>query len=235
VVIDFNTAVYSLKLYGGVGSRLTFLDGSGRPREAIVVGLLKNSVLQGDLLMSEDRFLGHFPQAAGYRFFMAAAEDRSRSIAALEESLRDYGLDAVDAAERLAGYLSVQNTYLSTFQALGGLGLAFGTVGLAVAQFRNLLERRGELALLRAAGFSARRLRRLVVTENLLLLGAGLGVGGLAATVALAPLGGTGDLRPPWQAATALLLLAVAVGLGSAWWSLRGQQGRPLHEALRAE
>ena len=75
----------------------------------------------------------------------------------------------------------MQNTYLATFQSLGGLGLLLGTIGLAVVQWRNVLERRGELALLRAAGFPARMLAILVALENVLLLLLGLGVGLLAA------------------------------------------------------
>ena len=71
----------------------------------------------------------------------------------LRTTLAEDGFDAVDAREQLASYLAVQNTYLSTFQSLGALGLLLGTVGLAVVQLRSVLERRGELALMRAAGF----------------------------------------------------------------------------------
>ena len=35
---------------------------------------------------------------------------------ALEERFADQGLDATRTADRLAGYLVVENTYLSTFQ-----------------------------------------------------------------------------------------------------------------------
>ena len=59
------------------------------------------------------------------------------------------------AVERLAAFHRVENTYLSTFQALGGLGLLLGTVGLSAIMFRNVLERRRELALLRAVGYDA--------------------------------------------------------------------------------
>ena len=63
------------------------------------------------------------------------------------------GFDAQDAVRRLETYHRVENTYLSTFQALGGLGLVLGVVGLVAIIARNMLERRRELALLGAAGF----------------------------------------------------------------------------------
>ena len=75
--------------------------------------------------------------------------------ATLESTLAEEGFDVVDAREQLAQFLAVQNTYLSTFQSLGALGLLLGTIGLAVVQLRSVLERRGELALMRAGGFTA--------------------------------------------------------------------------------
>ena len=55
---------------------------------------------------------------------------------------------------------------LGTFQVLGGLGLLLGSVGLGVVVLRNVLERRGELAVLLAVGFRKRTLQRLLLIEN---------------------------------------------------------------------
>ena len=76
-------------------------------------------------------------------------------------------------AERLASFHRVENTYLSTFQALGGLGLLLGTIGLAAVMFRNVLERRRELALLRAVGYDAASVSTMILAEAALLLVAG--------------------------------------------------------------
>ena len=73
--------------------------------------------------------------------------------ATIEDALVDFGADATGTAERLAEFHRVENTYLSTFQTLGGLGLLLGTVGLATVLLRNVLERRRELALLGAVGY----------------------------------------------------------------------------------
>ena len=81
--------------------------------------------------------------------------------------------------ERLAEFHAVENTYLSTFQTLGGLGLLVGTVGLAAVLLRNVLERRRELALLGAVGYRRGHMFAIVLAENALLLGWGLAVGAL--------------------------------------------------------
>src|SRR5213078_773531 len=112
-----------------------------------------------------------FPSETGYRFFLidAPAATATNVSAALTRGLRDVGLELTPAASRLAAFNAVQNTYLSTFQVLGGLGLLLGSVGLAVVVLRNVLERRGELALLRAVGFRSGALQWLLFSEAALL------------------------------------------------------------------
>jgi ABC-type antimicrobial peptide transport system permease subunit len=87
----------------------------------------------------------------------------------------------------LNSFNAVQNTYLGTFQILGGLGLLLGSAGLGVVVLRNVLERRGELGLLVAVGFRKRALQWLVLAEHGALLGLGLGLGVAAAAVAVLP------------------------------------------------
>jgi len=52
----------------------------------------------------------------------------------------------------------VQNTYLGTFQILGGLGLLLGSAGLGIVVLRNVLERRGELGVAGGGGLSTQRI-----------------------------------------------------------------------------
>jgi hypothetical protein len=243
VVLDMNTAVYSLHL-GGVGSRLEIRDAADRPVTLEVAGLLKNSVLQGNLLVSEANFLRMFPDTGGYRYFLIepdraaplAGEQNAEEIAQrLESTLAADGFDAVDAREQLAGFLAVQNTYLSTFQSLGALGLLLGTVGLAVVQLRSVLERRGELALMRATGFRSRRLVQMVVCENGVLLLGGLVVGLVAAAVALVPQWAPQGASVPWLTLAALLGTIAVVGLAAGWLATRSALEAPIVAALRGD
>src|SRR5260370_20978771 len=105
----------------------------------------------------------------------------------MELGLADRGVEVTRTSDRLASYLAVENTYLSTFQALGGLGLVLGSLGLGVVLLRGVWERRGELALLRALGFRRLTLGFLVLAENGVLLVLGLATGALSALVAVAP------------------------------------------------
>ena len=105
----------------------------------------------------------------------------------IEKELQPLGVDATVAAERLASFHRVENTYLSTFQALGGLGLLLGTIGLATVMFRNVLERRRELGLLRAVGYDRARMTVMIVAEAVFLLAVGMIAGVGCAAIAIAP------------------------------------------------
>jgi ABC-type antimicrobial peptide transport system permease subunit len=149
--------------------------------------------------------------------------------------LGDDGFDVADAREVLTQFLAVQNTYLSTFQSLGALGLLLGTIGLAVVQLRSVLERRGELALMRASGLRHDRLVRMVMVENCLLLLGGLAVGTLAAAVALVPQWMPREASVPWAALTMLLGTIALVGVAAGWSATRSALRAPIMPALRGD
>jgi putative ABC transport system permease protein len=237
VILEKNTANYSLNLWGGLGDTFEITDGQGKKIRLQVVALLGNSIFQGDLLLDEAALLKHFPQVAGYRFFLIETPpDKTKTVQTiLERTLSDYGLTSETTAERLAAFLAVQNTYLSTFQSLGGLGLLLGTLGLAAVQLRNVVERRGELALLRAAGFRRRTLAGLVLLENLALLLAGLGCGVISALVAILPHLITHDASIPWLSLAVTLILVLAVGIFAGLIASARVLRAPLLNALREE
>jgi hypothetical protein len=238
MVLDRNTAFYSLKLYR-LGDQLTIRDALDRPITLQIVGMLTNSILQGDCVISEANFLRLFPEVAGRRYFLvrrgADATAAPKLASLLETKLEDFGFDAVEARLRLAELMAVQNTYLSTFQTLGGLGLLLGAVGLAVVQLRSVLERRGELALMQAAGFRRRRLAWMVLVENLVLLLGGLGIGSAAALAAVLPHAAIEQVGAPWGTLAVLLALIALAGLAAGWWAARAALRAPLVPALRGE
>ena len=237
VVLDQTTADYSLKRGNGRGETFAIQDAHDRPLELQVAGLLKDSIFQGDLLVGEDNLHRYDPAAVGYRYFLVETPPGQATAVqqALQQKLGDYGFASETTAERLGTLAAVQNTYLATFQSLGGLGLLLGTVGLAVVQWRNVLERRGELALLRAAGFPAGLLAILVAMENMMLLGLGLGVGLAAAVVAVLPhLIGRGA-AVPFGLLAAIFALVLLAGLAASLAAIRGVLRSPILPALREE
>ena len=172
-----------------IGDDLLYVDHNGREFKVRIVGAVANSILQGNLVISEASFVRRFPGESGYRMFLIdAPSNRAEEVAAtLSRAMQDVGLEMVSTKERLAEFNAVQNTYLGTFQLLGGLGLLLGSFGLGIVLLRNVFERRSELALLLAVGFRKSALRWLVLSEHTALLVMGLAVGLLAAIIAVLP------------------------------------------------
>jgi putative ABC transport system permease protein len=237
VVLDMNTAMYSLQLYRGIGEEFEIQFDMQPPIRFRVVGLLTTCILQGSLLIHEQDFLREFPAVAGYQMFLIrTAEDREERVASvLEDRLSDSGFDVTSAARRLDSLLAVQNTYLSTFQTLGALGLLLGTFGLATVQIRNVVERRSELALMRATGFRRARLALMVLQENVALLLAGLLSGFFAAMVAVVPHVVLGGASVPLRDLTVTLGIILLVGILSSLTSVRTTLRAPLLPALRGD
>ncbi len=222
---DYNSAQWIL--HRGLGDEIEVEDEAGRPVRLRLVGLLAGSIFQGELLIAEHHFTRLFPQRGGYGYFLFDTPPAKAAAVrtALERGLAPYGLDAVSAAGRLARYQAVENTYLSTFQTLGGLGLLLGTVGLGVVLLRNAVERRGEWAFMRALGFRRRLLGRLLLVEQAVLLSIGLGIGTAAALLAAAPHWTRQPDQVPWGSLGLILALVFGTGLAASalagGWAMR--------------
>ena len=202
-----------------------------------IVAALQDSVFQGELLISEQNFLRLFPDSAGYRFFLlhtppGKADEVARTLTA---ALSDYGFVVQPTAARLASFHRVENTYLATFRALGGLGLLLGTVGLAAVLMRNVLERRRELALLRAVGYRPRHLFTMVLAENVFLLLMGLATGAVCAALATAPAVLARGGHVPVASLAILLALVAATGIASSAIATAAALRSPLLDALKSE
>ncbi|MGO9097209.1 MAG: FtsX-like permease family protein [Bryobacteraceae bacterium] len=229
-IADRNSMTYSL--HRKLGEE--FEAGGIRYR---IVAALEDSVFQGELIVSEENFLRLFPDSEGYRFFLLSVPaDKEQAVTrTLEESLSDYGFVVQPAEARLAAFHMVENTYLSTFRALGGLGLVLGTVGLAAVLLRNALERRRELALLRAVGYGGRDLAVMVLAENASLLMIGLAAGAGCAAVAVAPAVYLRGGHVPTASLAALLGLVLATGAAASLIATAATLRSWLLEALRSE
>jgi len=235
VIVDANSMTYVL--HKNLGDDLV-IDRDGRPVRLRLVAALSDSIFQSELVMSDANFLALFPDQEGYQFLLVEApvEEGSRLVPAIEEGARDLGADVVSTAERLAGFHRVENTYISTFQTLGGLGLLVGTIGLAAVLLRNVLERRKELALLGAVGYRRAHVFAIVLAENVLLLLWGLAIGTACALVAVVPaVIDRGRWLPIGAGGWMLLGGVFAAGLVSSIVATHAALRTPLLSALRAE
>jgi putative ABC transport system permease protein len=232
---DENSIIYALQKK--VGDTLDYTDERGHTFKLRLVGALANSVLQGNLIIDEAEFVKRFPSESGYRMFLvdALSNNVQKVSATLGRALQDAGLELTPAAQRLNEFNAVQNTYLSTFQVLGGLGLLLGSAGLGVVVLRNVQERRGELGLMLAVGFRRGALQGLVLREHVTLLILGLVVGVVAAAIGVMPALLSPGSQIPYKSLAITLAAVLLNGMIWTWLATRFALRGRLLDALRNE
>jgi len=204
------------------GDTLRYLNEKGDTVKLVLVGGLANSVFQGNILVAEDLFIRHWPSVNGTCVTLVSADQELQETAGeeLRRVFRDYGADLQSASRKLAVFNSVENTYLSIFLVMGALAVLIGTIGLAIVLIRNLQERGAEMALLRATGFSRRRILGLIFREYSMLLVYGTLAGALPAGVTVLPV----LVNPSGEVSFSFLLMItlIMIAHGLAWILILG-------------
>ena len=241
LVGDSDTAMWGLQRKTGVddGDVLNYRDERGEIFQVKLVGTIpvRLSVFQGNVLISAAHFTGRFPSEDGYRMLLVdtAHEDAQEVMNALAQRLEIIGLDLTTTGGRMLEFYGVQSTYLTMFLVLGGMGLLLGSAGLGIVVLRNVMDRRAELALLKALGYRHNAIRNLVLLEHAMLLAAGLLIGTFAAVIAVLP-----SLTAPGADVSIVPLLLTLAGIiiSALLWTVLATIGAcrgDLLPALRSE
>ncbi len=231
---DYATVYWAL--HKKLGDTIDYIDQTGRLFRLNIVGVLRDSILQGGLLISEKQFLQRFPDTQGWSVVLIDASAAQSQVISqhLTQSLSPYGFETILTADRLSRFHRVENTYISIFMALGSLGLILGSFGLGLVVLLNVLDRAGELAMMRAVGFTKKALVRLLFFEHSGLLAAGLIMGIVSAMVAAGPrLAESGQF--PWQFLMILAGILLCSGIGWIGFSAKVAFRTDLLEPLRKE
>jgi putative ABC transport system permease protein len=209
--IDETTLLWVLKKRPG--DRIDYTDERGNTFQVVIAGTLDATVFQGSFVVDEQRFLELYPSTAGYQLFLAeSSASLTETLPILQRSLTDLGATVTPTTERLAAFNSVENTYISIFNVLGGLGVILGAAGLGLVTARNLAERRREFLQLHQIGLSRKVIGSLIFLETRQLILWAIAIGLTAAIVSILPaLPSTGLVTTlGWIATLALLFLLTA-------------------------
>lgn len=206
-------------------------------KKLAVKGTLSQSIFAETLLVSEENFVKLYGSKGGHNYFLIRTkEGKEEEVAAeLRKELGSAGYTVTKTSELLAAFAGVQNTYLFTFQILGGIGFLLGTFGIIAVLLQNVYERRQQFALKSALGFSRGFLIRLIIFENSLLLVVGLILGTLLAVAVSLPykisMHNPVNLTLPILTLLGMLVLGLLSCSITAYYSIRGN----LVSALRFE
>jgi putative ABC transport system permease protein len=113
--------------------------------------------------------------------------------------------------------------------------LLIGSLGLGVVVLINIMDRRQELAMMRAVGFTREKLKRIVLCEHISLLTAGIVCGVFSAIIAVLPAVKSPSAEIPYTSLTITIAAILLSGLAWIWIATSLALSGRLIDALRKE
>ena len=237
-------AVTSISAAGGrfdpVTISLTGLDGV--EHEFTIIGVISSAPNFFGATMNDDAaaLLGY---EQPNRFFLRLPEgDSARAAAnAIEGEFSRSGLQTSLPKEQLEASRASVRSIFYLIQGFIGLGLLIGIAALGVVTIRAVVERRQQIGVLRAIGFSQGMVQNVFLFEGIFVTGLAAIIGyGLALTFSynlylqVAAEQGL-EFLPPWGTLAGIGVVIIVASLVTAWLPARATAKVVIADALRYE
>jgi putative ABC transport system permease protein len=164
------------KVNVGAQIRVTTLRGT-HATELTVIGLLSESIITGVWVSPTTAASFGFTNTTAY--FLTSASGVSTTYAAQQAKKAFFpaGLVLYDLPSLLAQSIATTEGFIGLLEIFVGLGLAVGIAAMGIFALRAVVERRREIGMLRATGFTRGMVLRSLVLEYSLVTLVGVAVG----------------------------------------------------------
>jgi putative ABC transport system permease protein len=148
---------------------------TGRSRMVTVVGVTDNTLVSGFFVQQRTVDAVFGPQPVTHYLFKLRPGADDRAVARqIEASLLMEGLQADSIHEQLARTNGFMAGFFALLQGFIALGLVVGIAALGVIAFRAVVERRQQIGMLRAIGFSRGMVAGSFLIESLFITALGI-------------------------------------------------------------
>jgi len=155
--------------FGGVfiGSTITITDqlGQNRTRDLTVIGIMDQNLFIHGIFIKKDIVKNEYGGAD--TMFLARLNPGADADAVAKDFERNYlelGLQTLDLEGIINTFLALSNNIMYLMEGFLGIGLLVGIAGIGIISYRNVVERRQQIGMLRAIGF-----KKSMVTRSFLL------------------------------------------------------------------
>ena len=168
-LIDETVLTWGLMM--SLGDTLHYENDHGESVAIQLVGVLPNTIFQGNILIDRNLFSDIWGEATGSEVFLLKIDEHQREDVKtlLSQALNEYGVMVSTTNDRLRQFNTVTDTYLTIFLTLGGLGLLLGIMSFIIVVRKNLTVRREEINLYRTLGFTDHNIEDTLCRENLIV------------------------------------------------------------------
>ncbi len=177
VAYTYSTNERNQDLSHEVGDTLAIELGD-EPREFTIIGIQEQFHFSG-IFLSKAVVSGLFPTTTdGFYLYRLVDDSDAPAVAKLlEQNYRDVGMNAEASREKVVEEQQTFRQILGAMKLFLGLGLIVGVLSLGIVTARSVIERRQEIGMLRALGFTPGMIRRIFLTEMTMVVALGAAIG----------------------------------------------------------
>jgi len=219
---------------------------SGRTAGFTVIGIIElgSSNTFSGVHVNDQGFAGLFGKPDVHRFFVKTTPGANATTVArqIESSLLETGIQAESLRHQVDKQSATFTGFFRLMQGFMGLGLFVGVAAVGVIAFRTVVERRQQIGMLRALGYTRGMIGMTFLIESAFIAFMGVGSGIVFALILARQLiteqfanqGVTGFVVP-WLQVAVIGGLAFGFALMMTYIPSRQAAGIPIAQALRYE
>jgi putative ABC transport system permease protein len=165
--------------YVGGTITITDMENKNRTRVLTVIGIMDQMLFFHGIILKKDVVKNEYGGADSLIVIeLDEGEDIDSAAKAFEKYYLELGLQTYDLAGMIIGMMSVMNNFMYLFQGFLGIGLLVGIAGIGIISYRNVIERRQQIGMLRAIGFKKTMIAKsfLIETSFITILGILIGI-----------------------------------------------------------
>jgi putative ABC transport system permease protein len=185
--LAYTEDVMSSEIIGAyVGGTITITDmgGQNRTRVLTVIGIMDQMFFFQGIMMQKEVVRNEYGGVDSLLLIQLGEGEVTETVAkAFEVGYLELGLQTSDLIETINTLISFMTNFMYLFQGFLGIGLLIGIAGIGIISYRNVIERRQQIGMLRAIGFKKSMIAKsfLIETSFITLLaifiGVSLGIG----------------------------------------------------------
>lgn len=144
---------------------ITDIGGQNRTRELTVIGIMDQMFFFNGIIVKKDIVKNEYGGVDSvFVVKLKPGEDADSVAKEFEKSYLELGLQTFDMKGIINTILSLANNIMYLMEGFLGIGLLVGIAGIGIISYRNVIERRQQIGMLRAIGF-----KKSMVTKSFLI------------------------------------------------------------------
>lgn len=192
---------------------------NGNHTVVTVIGVMTQSLVSGVFVSPPTAAALGYSEQKVFFLTLAPGESATRAAQVAKAAFFPYGLVLLNIADLLASSIASTEGVIGLLQIFVGLGLAVGIAAMGIVALRAVVERRREIGMIRANGFTSRMVLKAFFLEYSFVALVGIAIGtGLGLLIvwdltqsASATSAGVSTFAVPWT--NLAIILTVAYGL----------------------